>query len=449
MSIPPDLPRFLLAILLIHGAASAAIPVIGLGEPTRGGAGGRELLVTRLDDDPNHAARGSLRWALKQKGPRIVKFAVGGDIWLRDKLIVREPFLTVDGSDAPEPGISIRGGSLMFRNTHDILVRQVRIRLGVEPARRQCREQGTDRPRHSEGLDCVSLDDSRRMVFDHCSLSWSCDEIFGIVRCREVTIRWCILGEPLGDPRLHPYGDNHAFALNASASTLSVHHCLFAHFVMRGPQFEANDMRAQDDHPVEMEAVNNVIFDYQRSGSRYGCGVEKDNGTADGKLFLFQFLNNLYLSASAKNLPIEGITRHGALPNVRVHASGNALFAMTKTRRMVPGTPRLFAPGKGPVMPEPGVRAFREVVVEKRSEVRGRFWKAGEGSAAIKSQVSGRPLFRTAADAVMEPAESAADRVLLDAGCSAHRDSVDRRIIGDVKRRKYDVVARSQTDLRR
>lgn len=449
MSIPLHLPRFLLAILLICGAASAVTPALGFGETTRGGSGGREFAVTRLDDDPKHPARGSLRWALKQEGPRIVKFAVGGEILLRDKLIVREPFLTVDGSDAPGPGISICGGSLMFRDTHDILVRQVRIRLGVEPARRQCREQGTDRPRHSAGLDCVSLDDSWRIVFDHCSLSWSCDEIFGIVRCRDVTIRWCILSEPLGDPRLHPYGDNHAFALNASASTLSVHHCLFAHFAMRGPQFEANDMRAQDRHPVEMEAVNNVIFDYHRSGSRYGCGVEKGNGTPEGKQFRFQFLNNLYLSASAGLLPIEGITRHGAIPNVQVHASGNVLFALTTMRQMVPATPRLFAPGKGPVMPEPGVRAFREVVVEKRSGVRGRFWKAGEGSAAIKSQVSARPLFRTAANAAMEPAETAAERVLLDAGCSARRDPVDRRIIADVKMRKYGVAARSQTGLKR
>ena len=43
-----------------------------------------------------------------------------------------------------------------------------------------------------------------------------------------MTIQWCILSEPLAGRKLHPYGDNHAFAINANASTLSVHHCLFA-----------------------------------------------------------------------------------------------------------------------------------------------------------------------------------------------------------------------------
>ncbi len=110
-------PATLLAVLNLAGIAAisqlSAAPAPG--EVTRGGAGGRELLVTRLDDDPKHPAKGSLRWALKQKGPRIVKFAVSGDIILQDKLLVREPFLTIDGSDAPGGGVCIRGGSLMLQ----------------------------------------------------------------------------------------------------------------------------------------------------------------------------------------------------------------------------------------------------------------------------------------------------------------------------------------------
>ncbi len=260
------------------------------------------------------------------------------------------------------------------------------------------------------------------------------------MRCRDVTIQWCILSEPLGGPHLHPYGDNHAYLINASASTLSVHHCLFAHFVMRGPQFEANDMRRQDDYPVEMEAVNNVIFDYQHSGSRYGCGVEKGSGTAEGKTFRFQFLNNLYLSGSAEKLPVEGITKHGVIPNVEVHASGNVLQALTRTRRLIPGTPRLFAPGKGPILPQPGVQAFREVTVEKRSELRKPFWTPGKNSSALRAQISRNRLFSTTASSQAESAESAAARVLSEAGCNRQRDAVDRRIVNDVRQRRYGGV---------
>ncbi|WP_156345705.1 hypothetical protein [Verrucomicrobium spinosum] len=127
----------------------------------------------------------------------------------------------------------------------------------------------------------------------------------------------------LGRKELHPYGDDHAFGVNASASTLSIHHCLFARFVMRGPQFECNDLRPKDRYTVQMEAVNNVIFDYGRSGSRYSTGVEKGSGTGEGKKFEFQFLNNLYLSSRATRSPIEVFTRHGHAPGMKAGVVGN------------------------------------------------------------------------------------------------------------------------------
>ncbi len=433
---------FIILMLLILGdGAARSAPVTGFGESSRGGTGGRTLLVTRCDDDPQLPREGSLRWALAQKGPRIVKFAVNGNITLRERLLIREPFLTLDGSDAPRDGVTICGGSLMFRDTHDIIVRFVRIRLGDEAAVRQRREHHTKRPPHSAGLDCVSLDDSRRIVFDHCSLSWSCDEIFGITRCREVTIQWCILSEPLGDPRLHPYGDNHAFPINASASTLSVHHCLFAHFEMRGPQFEANNMRKQDHYPVEMEAVNNVIFDYQHSGSRYGCGVEKGNGIAMGKTFRFQFLNNLYLIGSTKLPSLEAVTRHGVNLNVKVHASGNFVESNFIVRHVTESAPRLFAPGKGPVLPEPGT-PLRQVVVEKLlTPVTPPFWTSEEDAPALWQQLNARPLFRTTASGNMHEALQNKDQVFREAGCSNHRDRVDLRILKDITRRRFGRVA--------
>lgn len=429
-----------LLFLLIRTEAAQTMPDMDSGKTTRGGAGGRTLFVTRLDDDPDHPAPGSLRWALHQKGPRIVKFAVSGTIDLRERIIVREPCLTIDGSDAPREGITINGGSLIIHDTHDIIVRQVRIRLGEKPAARQRREHRAKRPLHSAGLDCVTLENSRRIVFDHCSLSWSCDEIFGITRCRDVVIQWCILSEPLAGRKLHPYGDHHAFPVNASASTLSIHHCLFARFVMRGPQFEASDMRRGDDWPVQMEAVNNVIFGYEHSGSRYGCGVEKGGGTVAGKSFRFQFLNNLYLSDSAGKPPIEAMTRHGVIPNVRVHASGNTLLTTAAVRRPTTDAPPLFAPGKGPVLPASGRQSWREVIEEKHSDVRQPFWTPEESSNALKAQVSAKLLFRTPANVKAESAQTAAARVLDDAGCTLPRDAVDHRIINEVLSHRYGEV---------
>jgi len=102
--------------------------------------------------------------------------------------------------------------------------------------------RASGRPTSSTGLDTVSIDDSRNIIFDHVSLSWSCDEVFGIVHNQNVTIQWCIISEPLGDSVLHPYGDKHAYGPNNSANTLSIHHCLVANYIMQGPQLEANDV---------------------------------------------------------------------------------------------------------------------------------------------------------------------------------------------------------------
>lgn len=398
-------------------AASGVPGAEGFGATTVGGAGGRELLVTRLDDNPEKPAKGSLRWALKQKGPRIVRFAVGGDVMLRDRIQVKEPFLTLDGSTAPEPGVCIRNGSLEFRDTHDILVQRLRIRLGDEATLKKNKAKGRKRPKGSGGLDCVSLHDCQRVLFDHCSVSWSCDELFGIVRCREVTIQWCLLSEPLTNPKLHPYGDNHAFCINASASTLSVHHCLLHKFVMRGPQFECNDMRKEDGYAVRMEAVNNVISGYTQSGSRYSTGVEKGNGTGKGKTFEFQFLGNLYIPARGKAKAIERVTKHGEGADPKVALLGNLLL---KTGNDEQTPPRLHPLAHKGTMPAVRVRDMdTRDLMERLSE-------------AASLPDTGRLRFTAPVPVERQPAQDASLLVLRDAGDAGRDDPVDDRIRREV-----------------
>ncbi|HEY2415727.1 MAG TPA: hypothetical protein VGI40_26040, partial [Pirellulaceae bacterium] len=253
-------------LCLLGDTARAQVPAFdgaeGFGAASRGGIGGREILVTSLDDDPKSPRPGTLRWAILQPGPRVVRFRIAGNIRLKAPLRVTEPLLTLDGSDAPAAGICICDHSFECRRTHDIVVRYLRFRHGDVETLRAVEAAGLERPKGSGDLDCVSLDDSQDIIFDHCSLSWSCDEIFGIVRCQNVTIQWCLLAEPLANPRIHPYGDRHAYGLNLSANTLSLHHCLLAHYHMRGPQFEANDVHRNLGYDIQMEAINNVLFDY-------------------------------------------------------------------------------------------------------------------------------------------------------------------------------------------
>ncbi|MGC3971812.1 MAG: hypothetical protein QM775_32060 [Pirellulales bacterium] len=189
----------------------------GFGAASKGGTGGRELAVTSLDDDPKSPQPGTLRWAIEQEGPRIVRFRVAGSIRLRAPLEIRRPFLTIDGYDAPGLGICLCDHTLSVKETHNIIVRHIRVRRGDVTVLERNKRERVKRPKNSADLDCIAADDSTNLLFDHISASWCTDEVFSIVGCRNVTVQWCILSEPLTNPALHPYGDNHAFCLNTSA----------------------------------------------------------------------------------------------------------------------------------------------------------------------------------------------------------------------------------------
>lgn len=200
----------------------------GFGSMARGGRGGREILVTNLND----SGPGSLREALSAKGPRSVRFSVGGDIELKSELVVREPFLTLDGSNAPAPGITLRRRGMSVRS-HDVILRYFRIRLGVPSS-------------EWEG-DALEFSGAERCIADHLSLAWATDETLSVVGLSDcITVQWCVLAEPLNDRR-------HAYGSIIGGERTTWHHNLYAHAVSRVPRFAGI---AQTDFR------NNVLYDW-------------------------------------------------------------------------------------------------------------------------------------------------------------------------------------------
>jgi hypothetical protein len=106
----------------------------------------------RLEDNNQ---QGSLRWAIGQSGPRIVEFAVEGAISLNNSLTIAQPFLTLDGSTAPGGGITIRDGNLKVVQTHNIVIRHLRVRPGDESQARQGPWRGS--PAQSNPVDAISV----------------------------------------------------------------------------------------------------------------------------------------------------------------------------------------------------------------------------------------------------------------------------------------------------
>lgn len=412
-STPPALVGWLL--LPLAAATGFALPAFpgaeGFGANAVGGRGGDVYYVTNLND----SGAGSLRHGITTaSGPRTIVFAVSGNILLQSTLNLDRPNLTIAGQTAPGDGICLRDYSLNVKNTHDIVVRGLRIRRGDVVVR------ATGRPANSAGLDTVSIDDSRNVIFDHCSLSWSCDEIFGIVQNQNVTLQWCIISEPLGDPLslIHPYGTNHAYGLNCSATTLSVHHNLIAKYVIRGPQFEANDAVAGQGYEVWKEAVNNVLFDFRNSGSRYRTGVEEGAGNIP---FRFHFINNLYLRNPSRTSAqeIEVLTNFGVTNTVKVHVSGNI----------------------GPSRPNDTLDQWALVKLDS-GDVPIR-----SAAANIQAQMSDVPLFTPPVPVSLHSASNAYKQVISLAGCSTVRDAVDWRVLTDVLQRRYTNFLTSQSEV--
>ncbi len=151
----------------VGSAAASAAPAArcewarGWASETRGGRDGKLLRVTTL----SATGPGSLTEALATPGPRLIVFEVGGVIDLElATLRVREPFVTIAGQTAPEPGITLVRGGISV-STHDVVLQHLRVRPG---------SAGQPIGWQPDGISSGS--GAHDFVVDHCSLSWAVDE---------------------------------------------------------------------------------------------------------------------------------------------------------------------------------------------------------------------------------------------------------------------------------
>lgn len=245
---PEDLPQ-------------ATIPAFpgaeGGGMYSFGGRGGRVFVVTSLAD----TGPGSFREACEAGGPRIVVFNVAGIIRLVERIRIRAPYITIDGSSAPGDGVCIAGNTVEL-DTHDVIIRHMRFRRG---------EMGVGDRNDSIGGNPIG-----NIMIDHVSASWGLDENMSMYRhmysppdgskalklpTANITIQNSIFSEAL-----NTY--HHAFGSTIGGVNCTFMRNLWANNTGRNPSMGMGG---------DFAFVNNVIFNWRHRTTDGGDGTSRVN----------------------------------------------------------------------------------------------------------------------------------------------------------------------------
>lgn len=296
-----SLPVWLIAAGLATAVAQApAFPgAEGHGRFTTGGRGGKVIHVTNLTDDASNPAEGSLRWALKQSGTKTIVFDVSGYIDLKADLSISKN-TTIAGQTAPEGGITLRYYTLHLSGDN-IIVRFIRSR----------RSQVKD---VNDGADAIWERHRKNLLLDHCSFSWSIDEIASFYDNRDFTMQWCTLGEGLANPG-HSKGA-HSYGGIWGGKSASFHHNMIAHVQNRAPRFNGARYgwdgydKTKYSSTVDAERVdfrNCLMYNWGNGNGCYG-------GPGGGYI---NIVNNYYKAGP-------GTSNRTRVTQISVASSGNA-----------------------------------------------------------------------------------------------------------------------------
>ena len=206
----------------------------GFGKYASGGRGGKVVEVTNLND----SGEGSLRWALTEAGKEnaTIVFRVSGIIDIgpnpqrKGERSIRAKLknVTIAGQTAPGEGILLRGGKLNLGGSENVIIRNIRSRLGVLELPRQEGETEADyKKRCFIDGGAIGIENARNIIIDHCCFGWSGEENMTMYDNQYTTVQWCIIHEGLHNAG-HKKGVR-GYGAQWGGSPATFHHNLLAH----------------------------------------------------------------------------------------------------------------------------------------------------------------------------------------------------------------------------
>ena len=432
----------LLAASLISAASMAQAPAFpgaeGHGRYVTGGRGGKIVHVTNLND----SGTGSFREAVKS-GNKIIVFDVAGVIALKSDLKFADN-ITILGQTAPSPGITLRYYTVQPGSNN--IIRFLRIRRGQEK-------------NINDGADATWQRNKTGIIFDHCSFSWSIDEVASFYDNNNFTMQWCTVAESLTNPG-HSKGA-HGYGGIWGGKLASFHHNFVAHLMNRGPRFngarygwtgytsnkEYSTYKWQNAVQAENVDFRNCVM-YNAQGTCYG-------GPGGGQI---NIVNNYYKagpSHSLKGTTLNGLKVDVSTGSVRGNQDRITLVTLSTQSNSDKNHPELYD------MTSRYYINGNTTETTKGSKTANKDWKGvsydkgipslnGEyyspdaknfyGDAVAHTTISGKSCVKIKMDepaptgqVTTHSAAEAYEKVLAYVGASLYRDEIDARYMEEAK----------------
>lgn len=408
-------------------AVSAQAPAFpgaeGHGRYVTGGREGKIVHVTNLND----SGTGSFRSAVSGSSKKIVVFDVAGVIPLKSDISIGAN-TTIAGQTAPYPGITLRYYTV--RPGANNVIRFIRVRRGQEKDK-------------NDGADATWQRETTSIILDHCSFSWSIDEVASFYDNNNFTMQWCTVAESLNNAG-HGKGA-HGYGGIWGGKLASFHHNMIAHVTNRVPRFNGaryewsgytgNKLYSTYNwkNSVQAENVdfrNCVMYNWGNSNGCYG-------GPGGGQI---NIVNNYY-----KGGPSTPDSKAKKVTEISVAADGNSeghpkIFGMTSRYYIAGNTTETHGGSITQNRDWSGVSyddgTYTINGEEYSKDVNNYYGDAVEHVANSDGEMCVRIKMDEPApmgEVTTHSAENAFSKVMLYCGASLYRDEVDARYMEEAQ----------------